>query len=96
MIRLGWRTRSKRQALRGEVQSAVGAKALRERWDNETYRHHLASAQDQIDLYNATIRKAAGLKFYDRLFGWWHVLHLPLFVLLIIAAIVHIIAVHFY
>ena len=96
MIKLGWRTRSKRKEMRSEVQSAVGREALRERWNNGTYRQHLAAAQGQIDLYNATIRKAAGLKFYDRLFGWWHVLHLPLFLLLIVAAVVHIIAVHFY
>ena len=96
MTSLKWRTRLKRKALRNEIQTAIGARALREKWDSETYRLHLATAQDQIDLYNATIRKAAGLKFYDRLFGWWHVLHLPLFMLLIVAAIVHIIAVHFY
>ena len=33
---------------------------------------------------------------YERLFSFWHVLHLPLFFMLVIAAIVHVIAVHFY
>lgn len=33
---------------------------------------------------------------YERLFSLWHVLHLPLFFMLVIAAIVHVVAVHFY
>ena len=56
----------------------------------------MAGALQHLDLYNATIRKAAGLKFYSRLFGWWHILHLPLFFLLIIVTIGHIVAVHLY
>ena len=96
MLRLSRQTRSTRRAHLSELQSAVAARALRERWDDDVYQQTLAAARDHLDLYNATIRKAAGLKFYDQLFGWWHVLHMPLFFLLIIAAIVHIIAVHLY
>jgi hypothetical protein len=35
-------------------------------------------------------------ELYERLFSYWHVLHLPLFFMLVIAAIAHVIAVHFY
>ena len=96
MLTLWRKTRSSRRAHLSEMQSAVAARALRERWDDDVYQQALGAAHDHLDLYNATIRKAAGLKFYDQLFGWWHVLHMPLFFLLIIAAIVHIIAVHLY
>ena len=33
---------------------------------------------------------------YERLFSLWHVLHLPLFFMLLIAGIVHVVAVHVY
>lgn len=41
-------------------------------------------------------RRVAEFENYERLFAWWHVLHLPLFVMMIIAGIVHVIAVHIY
>ncbi len=46
--------------------------------------------------YFQSIEQAAELGFYDRLFAAWHVLHLPLFILLILTAIVHVVAVHLY
>lgn len=96
IFRLGARTRAHRNVLRMEMQTALAARALREHWDDESYRQRLSLAMQDLELYSATVRKAAGLKFYSRLFGWWHVLHLPLFFLLIAVTIAHIVAVHFY
>lgn len=42
------------------------------------------------------VRRAAEFAFYDRLLRLWHMLHLPLFILLVAAAILHIVAVHMY
>lgn len=41
-------------------------------------------------------RRVAEFESFERLFSLWHVLHLPLFFLLLIAGIVHVIAVHVY
>jgi len=41
-------------------------------------------------------RRVAEFESYERLFSLWHVLHLPLFFLLLVAGIVHVIAVHVY
>ncbi len=41
-------------------------------------------------------RSVAEFEVYQRLFGLWHVLHLPLIFMLFIAGIVHVIAVHTY
>ena len=46
--------------------------------------------------YFAAVNRAAAFAFYERLFALWHVLHLPFFILLVLAAIVHVIAVHLY
>ncbi len=43
-----------------------------------------------------SIRKIAEFHFYERLFSIWHVLHFPLFLMLIISGVVHVIAVHMY
>lgn len=47
------------------------------------------------EFYEA-VRRAAEFAFYDRLLRLWHLLHLPLFVVLVAAAVLHIIAVHMY
>ena len=49
-------------------------------------------ARRHIDL----VRRAAELGTYERLFALWHLLHLPLFFMLLVAGIVHVVAVHLY
>lgn len=46
--------------------------------------------------YFQAVRRAAEFAFYDRLLRLWHLLHLPLFILLVAAALLHIVAVHMY
>lgn len=46
--------------------------------------------------YFQAVRRAAEFAFYDRLLRLWHLLHLPLFILLVAAAVLHIVAVHMY
>ncbi len=41
-------------------------------------------------------RRVAEYQAYARTFSWWHVLHIPLFFLLLIAGIAHVIAVNLY
>jgi hypothetical protein len=41
-------------------------------------------------------RRLAELHSFERLFSWWHILHLPLFFMLLIAGTTHVIAVHVY
>jgi hypothetical protein len=49
-----------------------------------------------INRYTVTLRKIAVLRVFERLFSFWHLLHLPLFIMMIITAVVHIFAVHMY
>jgi hypothetical protein len=49
-----------------------------------------------VEHYMLALRQAAAFKVYERLFSLWHVLHLPLFFMMLITAIIHIFAVHIY
>jgi hypothetical protein len=49
-----------------------------------------------IDQYFSSLRRIAVFRLYERLFSLWHILHLPLFIMMIITAIIHIFAVHIY
>jgi hypothetical protein len=42
------------------------------------------------------LEKMASYAFFTRLFSLWHILHLPIFFMMIIAAVIHIFVVHIY
>jgi hypothetical protein len=42
------------------------------------------------------MRQVAQLAFYERVFSLWHIFHMPLFLLLVVSALVHVLAVHMY
>jgi len=44
----------------------------------------------------AALRKYAQFHANERLFSLWHIVHYPLFLILVVAVIVHVIAVHMY
>ena len=55
-----------------------------------------ANVRALLDDYFEAVRRAAEFAFYDRLLRLWHLLHLPLFIVLVAATILHIVAVHMY
>jgi len=59
-------------------------------------REHFNPVRIHIASYLSTVRKISGLIFYERLFSLWHMLHLPIFFMLIITGFVHVYAVHVY
>ncbi len=59
-------------------------------------REHFDPVRIHIASYLSTVRKISGWIFYERLFSLWHMLHLPIFFMLIITGFVHVYAVHVY
>ncbi len=53
-------------------------------------------ALDYVQRRMRATREVAEFRIYERLFSVWHVLHVPLFLMLIAAGIVHVISVHVY
>ncbi len=49
-----------------------------------------------IQQYVNNLRKIVNLGFYERLFSMWHMLHFPIFFMLIVTALIHVYAVHVY
>ena len=93
---LGAKSRATQRHLRGEAIAIISARALRERWDTGTLEANTDAVIAHLDAYFATVRRASTLHVFERVFRLWHFLHLPLFLLLIFAAVAHIIAVHLY
>jgi hypothetical protein len=49
-----------------------------------------------LDYRLSVLRRFSQLHVCERLFSYWHVVHYPLFMVLVVAAIVHVLAVHMY
>lgn len=58
----------------------------------ELRRAAVSYMNDQVRL----MRRIAQLAFFERLFSIWHLFHMPLFLLLILSSLVHVLAVHMY
>ncbi len=56
----------------------------------------MKAARKLLRRYFASIRRTARFRFYRNMFGLWHVLHLPLFIMTIITGFTHVYAVHVY
>jgi hypothetical protein len=56
----------------------------------------LRDAMAFIRAHIKTVQRIAGFALYDRLLSLWHLLHLPLFIMLVIAGLAHVVAVHMY
>ena len=54
------------------------------------------TASRYIRDYTILTGRVAQYSFYERLFGLWHVLHLPIFFMMVLSALVHVLAVHMY
>jgi hypothetical protein len=46
--------------------------------------------------YTSLVGRVSQFAFYERLFALWHVFHLPTFFIMVLAALVHVLAVHMY
>ena len=79
-----------------ELQRFFGSATLREKLTREQRRYYYRKTRHYLRIYLYTVRKVAGFTFFERLFSMWHILHLPLFIMLLIAGIVHVCAVHMY
>ena len=94
--------------LRNRHRARVIAQSLRtlikaiEDYHEEHPEAHEELSKTRADIHNcadimlAILNKLPGLHMFERLFALWHVVHLPIFGLMIITAITHVIVVHMY
>ncbi len=92
----GGHIRRVRRSVRPRVRSAALASARARGLSRAERRVSIKAADRLLAVYLAAARKAGRLAFFERLLGLWHAFHLPLFVLLGLTTVIHIIAVHLY
>lgn len=93
-LTLGRRARRCHRQVLAAARELLELEGRRQGWSWRVRRQHLSRVHVLLAQYFAAIRKAAAFSHFERLFALWHVLHLPLFFLLIFTAVLHVVAVH--
>lgn len=93
---IGLRAWRLRRELSGYVRRESRAAAVARGLDPRSQRAEIGAARDLVAGYVDAARKVLEFGAYERMFSLWHVLHLPLFFMLLAAGIVHVVAVHVY
>lgn len=70
--------------------------AKRYEWSDLERRRRSKAARKHISIHMNSALRIAEFNVYERFMSLWHLLHFPLFIMLVIAGVVHILAVHMY
>jgi hypothetical protein len=93
---IGWRGSVVRMRLIAHARRVITVEGKRRGRSRRVQSQQLAGVTDFVTQHIGAASRAATFAFYERLFRLWHVFHVPLFVLLIIVAIIHVFASHFF
>ena len=93
IVSLAWAVRARRR-LRRSVRQAIARGAERRR---DRSRDPLRTiAYRYIDDRIGATRRVLEFRAFQKMFSLWHALHMPLFVMLLVSGVVHVLAVHLY
>lgn len=88
---------SLRRRVTAKITAAQKANARPSRkQDRRAQRKQATEFKQALSGYFKAVARTEAFYLYERLFALWHLLHLPLFVILVLAAAVHVLAVHLY
>jgi hypothetical protein len=93
---VAWRTRWAYVRLRWELRKKLIARAVVSPAVAQHKKRLEAAAQAYLRQHLRLVRKVAQFALYERLFSYWHIIHVPFFLMMITSAVVHILAVHMY
>jgi hypothetical protein len=96
LVTLPLRARRVRRRVLWLLHADLAREAERQQWDGAERRAREAAAREIVGGYIDAILKEVQFGAYERLFALWHALHVPLFAMLVLSGLVHVIAVHMY
>jgi len=95
-VTLGLRARLVRRWCIAEAARQLRQHAQNEGWPEDKLARRMSGYSAFIAAYLRAVQRVAQFGVFERLFSWWHVLHVPLVFMLVLSAIAHVIAVHMY
>ena len=93
---LGLRAKLARRWCLAESTRVLNHRAIVEGWPADKLARRIASRDALIAAHLRAVQRVAQFGVFERLFSWWHVLHVPLVYMMVLSAIAHVVAVHMY
>jgi hypothetical protein len=93
---LGFRAAMCRRRVLNDAFAMIDGLAQQQSWPRRKRIQHRANVRRYLQDYFGAAKRLARFAIFERIFAAWHVLHLPLFFILIFTAVLHVIAVHIY
>ena len=85
-LSLGWQRLAARRRVRRAASAALATGA----------HMPLRALMQSIDVTLREVQRTAQFSTYERLFSIWHAVHIPFLAMLVLTAVIHVVAVHFY
>jgi hypothetical protein len=95
-LALPYRRSTARYRIMTALRLSIRRAAQTENWSRHVEKDKLKAARLDVLEFIACVSKASQLRFWERMFSMWHVLHVPLFFVLLVSGVLHVIAVHLY
>jgi hypothetical protein len=78
------------------LRPALAREARKRAWTRKVHRDVYRGARRHLTRYLDAVRRVVEFECFVKLFGLWHVLHMPMFIILVVTSLVHVYAVHMY
>jgi len=95
-LTLGARARSLARRLDADIVEALREHGPKRDWDAREQARRARRGSLLVRNYLRAVQSSAQFTAFERIFSWWHVLHIPLVYLLVASACYHVLAVHMY
>lgn len=95
-VTIGLRARWAYHRSARELARVLAQHATERRWTPDKLRERVNLARSAVRSYLDTVQEVAQFRAYERMLSAWHVLHVPLVLMLAVSSVVHVIAVHMY
>ncbi|MBS1143449.1 MAG: hypothetical protein H6R14_855 [Proteobacteria bacterium] len=93
---LRWRSQRLAKAVRYDAKKALSKLFRKQGGRRREVIVNYRLARQQIDQYLDAVVKASQLEVWEKLFSYWHLIHVPFLYLLVFSGVVHVVAVHMY
>jgi hypothetical protein len=93
---VAWRGAVVHKRLLSCARHVIAVEGRRRGRSRNVQRQQLVGVTEFLTEHIGTAKRAATFAFYERLFRLWHLFHVPLYLLLIIVALIHVYASHYF
>lgn len=95
-VTLYWKSRRLANEIRRDAKDALRRQFRKQGGRRRELIVNYRIAREDIDRYLNSVVKASQLAVWERLFSYWHIIHVPFLYLLVFSGVVHVVAVHMY